>query len=80
MERKFPFENLLTIREIPIKDRDQFTKPTMFDWARYLGVDRDTVRRWMQKGIPEYRADEVAVIAFGMHPCLIWPDWFPTES
>ncbi len=80
MERVFPFENLIALREIPIKDTDQFTKPNMSDWARYLGVTRESIRRWMQKGIPEFRADQIAVQSYGMHPCLIWPDWFPKES
>lgn len=79
-QRRFPFEALSLLPEIPIKDRSQFSKPTIYDWARYLGVSRDTIRLWKKKGIPEFKADHIAVKSFGMHPCLIWPDWFPAEK
>jgi len=79
-ERRFPFENLYRLPEIPIKDREQFLKPTKCDWARHLGVRRETIYVWIVKGIPEFQADRIAVKSFGLHPSLIWPEWFPIES
>lgn len=79
-ERRFPFENIYRLPEIPIKDPDQFSKPNNCDYARYFNVTRQVIYTWKKKGIPEFHADRVAVKGFGLHPSLIWPDWFPTES
>lgn len=79
-QRRFPFENLYQLPVIPIKDTAHYTQPTKADWARHLGVERARIYDWILKGIPEFQADRIAVKSFGLHPSLIWPDWFPIES
>jgi hypothetical protein len=43
--------------------------------AEVLDVDRRQVHRWIRTGFTAEQADVVAIM-FGLHPCLIWPDWF----
>jgi transposase-like protein len=43
--------------------------------ARRLDVDRQYVYRWLRRGLDDRQADTIA-IALGLHPCLIWADWF----
>ena len=57
---------------------------TGVDWtdaelSRRVGVSRDVVKRWRERGMPWPEADEIAV-ALGVHPCRIWPDWFVLPS
>ena len=43
--------------------------------ARRLGVSVRTVWRWNHHGLSDTQADHGA-IALGLHPVLVWPDWF----
>jgi hypothetical protein len=43
--------------------------------AEVLDVDRQFVYRLAKKGITANQADTLAIM-FGLHPCLIWSDWF----
>ncbi len=47
--------------------------------ADLLGVTRRAVVRWRHAGIPIYSADRAAV-ALGVHPSLIWPEWWEGAS
>jgi lambda repressor-like predicted transcriptional regulator len=44
--------------------------------ARGLDVDRGTVHRWAHDGIPEAQADRLATKVLGVHPSLVWSDWW----
>lgn len=46
--------------------------------AAELGVPPQTIYRWRRRGIPPYRADELAV-ELGSHPLIIWPAWLLSE-
>jgi hypothetical protein len=43
--------------------------------ATRLDVDRQYVYRWLRRGLDDRQADVVAIM-LGLHPCLIWGDWF----
>jgi hypothetical protein len=46
--------------------------------ARSLGVGTESVYRWRKKGIPVYRADQIACKTLGVHPGFIWrKEWVP---
>lgn len=45
------------------------------DVGELIGISHRSVARFVAEGIPEYRADQLA-IALGVHPCAIWPDWY----
>jgi hypothetical protein len=50
--------------------------------AEVLDVDRQCVYRWLKSGLTVDQADVIAIM-FGLHPSLIWLDWFahaPDES
>lgn len=51
---------------LPFSDRDL---------ADVLGVNRRSVARWRRGGMPEPTADRAAV-ELGLHPSLVWPDWW----
>jgi lambda repressor-like predicted transcriptional regulator len=38
-----------------------------------------TIQRWRVDGIPYWSADRVA-IRLGIHPALIWTDWYATPT
>jgi hypothetical protein len=42
--------------------------------ARLVGVSVSAVQAWSERGLDEYRADQVAV-ALGRHPAEVWPQW-----
>jgi hypothetical protein len=45
-------------------------------------TDSNYVYRWLKSGLTAAQADVIG-ITFGLHPCLIWPDWFahaPSED
>jgi hypothetical protein len=48
---------------------------TVAQVALRLGVDRQHVYRWLRRGLDDVQADVVAIM-LGLHPCLIWDDWF----
>lgn len=48
--------------------------------AGLLGVSRSTLYRWRSGAkVDEYEADALAC-RVGLHPCLLWPQWFDTRS
>ena len=47
--------------------------------ADYLGVSTRRVYRWRREGIRYYDADRVA-LALGLHPLLVWPDYYDTDD
>lgn len=47
--------------------------------ANLIGVDRNTVHRWHIYGIPYYSADRAAT-ALGIHPLILWPDFYLEEE
>lgn len=49
------------------------------DFARQAGVSARSVWRWRHHGLDEWRADRLA-IAFGFHPCEVWPEWDRTAE
>jgi hypothetical protein len=48
---------------------------TIIRTAEVLDVNRQRVHRWTKTGLTANQADAVAIV-FGLHPCLIWPNWF----
>lgn len=50
------------------------------DIARLTGIPRARLHSYMQFGVPTFRADLIASRAFGVHPSLIWEDWFETAE
>jgi len=43
--------------------------------SEIVGVTNRTVSRWKVQGLLFHSADRAAVAA-GLHPSLIWPDWW----
>ena len=74
----FSWANLADTQAAPILMDLQFLAPTLLDWARFCDVDNNTIHRWRRGGIPEKQADRIAVKCLGIHPALIWPEWFDT--
>lgn len=73
---KFSWANLAETNAAPIQMDLQFLEPTLSDWARFCDVDTTQIYRWRTNGIPEKQADRIAVKCLGIHPALIWPEWF----
>lgn len=44
-----------------------------------LGFDRNLIYRWIKDGLSIDAADRVAV-QLGLHPSVIWPDWFQSAT
>lgn len=68
----------------PINNTHHWPLQRLFDIAGttefvelgYLtGFATRTIHRWQENGIPDKAADQAAC-ALGLHPCIIWPDWF----
>jgi hypothetical protein len=59
---------------LPYAPLARYGEPT--ELGRQLGVHRTAVQHWKKRGVPEDRADEIAV-KLGCHPCELWPGWFP---
>ena len=47
--------------------------------SRRTGYPLRTIQRWRVDGIPYWSADRVA-IRLGIHPALIWTDWYVTPT
>lgn len=47
--------------------------------SELTGINRRTLCRWTREGIDFLNADRIAV-AIGLHPSLIWPEWFDQED
>lgn len=57
----------------PLLDRASDTLPRLADRA---GFTERTGYRWARAGrLTDQEADALAIAA-GLHPCLVWPDWF----
>lgn len=74
----YSWANLADTQAAPILMDLQFLAPNLSDWARFCEVDNNTIYRWQRTGIPEKQADRIAVKGLGIHPALIWPEWFDT--
>lgn len=63
--------------------RGAFSPPapvSVGELACLLGCSPRTVTRWRAAGrLCAFDADRYAV-RLGLHPCLIWPDWFTDEG
>lgn len=57
---------------LPVEPLTRFIEETKPDWRIDVRVRSD----WAA-GIPDWRADEIAV-RLGVHPSRIWDDWFET--
>ena len=69
--RKLPAQPLITMF------RDDLTHNQI---AHILHRDRNTLRRWIERGIPQYEADKVACL-IGVHPSHIWgEEWWQSIS
>lgn len=44
--------------------------------ADTLGVGQSTVREWRRRGAITSRQADRAAITLGLHPALIWDDWY----
>jgi transcriptional regulator with XRE-family HTH domain len=44
--------------------------------AEVCGVSRRTVSRWKLGGRMDVPSADKAAINLGLHPCLIWDDWW----
>lgn len=47
--------------------------------ADLLGVSYSTMQRRQRTGLDPYEADRAAH-AVGLHPALLWPDWFAADE
>ena len=47
----------------------------VLELALVIGISARTIHRWMHAGISDRQADQAA-IALGLHPSLIWTEWF----
>ena len=68
---------------LPFAPIEEFVQPTpesaTAELALRLDATRSAVHRWRKFGIPVFSADKAA-IALGVHPCLIWPEWFDVPA
>ena len=65
--RRFPLAPLLVADKVD----------TYGELGDLLGITRRSVQRYADEGISLYGADRLAC-RLGMHPCLVWPEWWPT--
>lgn len=42
------------------------------------GICRRSIVRWCREGVPYWSADVLAT-RLGVHPSMIWPDWYDVE-
>lgn len=76
----FPFADLQRLVRCPIHDERQFAEPTRQDWATLCNVSYSIMKRWMKDGLTVDEADRVACDVAGMHPSLIWPEWYAVTA
>lgn len=76
---RFPFEPLARYANVPIH-YDKHLEPTRCDYARAFNTTPTTIDRWREVGIPIHRADHIAIKILGVHPALIWPEWFDSSA
>lgn len=53
--------------------------PTAEILAEKIGVTTTVVHKWIERGLPFFKADMVA-IKLGYHPVEIWYDWFDIQT
>lgn len=79
-QRRFPtapLETWLAVRGVAATE--QHPQGSQRGLARFLGVDPGQWQRWRSEGVPTFAADRLACRA-GLHPSLLWPDWFDEET
>lgn len=83
--RRFPFrplEDWLNARyrnpttSAHFRTGGELTAPTI---GAIIGVTRQTLYRWRDKGIPWWSADAAAIHA-GAHPVELWPDFHTSPT
>lgn len=73
---RLPLEPLQTICERRHRGKDTAQLGHLALMSEALGVSRQTIFRWYQKGgVPMVQADRCAV-SLGLHPGLIWREWW----
>lgn len=74
--RRYPLANLRRA----LRDPDTGDWPNNCQLARRLGVHVRQVQRWRSDdGLTERWADRAAIRA-GLHPSLVWSDWWDLEG
>jgi hypothetical protein len=68
-------EGRLTGVQVTRNGREIRPEGTLARTAEVLDVNRQRVHRWTRTGLTANQADAIAIM-FGLHPCLIWPNWF----
>lgn len=48
---------------------------SIMEVSRILGIHPRQLHRWLHYGLTERQADTLAIAA-GLHPSLVWPDWW----
>lgn len=68
------------MKKLPMRPLAQYLRTDApKELGRALGVRHDTIRRWIDEGIPFARCDVLAV-RIGLHPLLVWgDDWLKLE-
>ncbi len=73
---RYPYADLAPFIEAAYKpDPDTFNFSRATKAMIVLGVCRNTVINWQDRGMPERAADHMAV-RLGYHPASIWPTWW----
>lgn len=71
-----PSFNLCPERDEPF----QLVKVTDAVIASELGVTRRTVRRWRHGTRLTPRDADRYAVGVGLHPCLLWPEWYGDDA
>ena len=75
---RLPFQPVEELVRRSWQPRNEQDGPVMFGPAAIadrLHINRTTIHRWQHAGIPEDRADRVA-LQLGSHPAILWPAWY----
>ena len=75
---RLPWENLQRFYNPNPKDNSRLTASDS-DWARVIGTTRSRVWHWRRDGLPRFTADRIACRVVGVHPAIIWPEWFTND-
>lgn len=78
MIERLPWHNLQRFHRLSPKDETRLVASDG-DWATTLGTTRQQIIRYRQHGLPWYMADRIACRVAGVHPAVIWPEWFAND-